>query len=217
VTSLKSLLEGLVPPYVLAFVRRVVGKIKPATNDLILFDGDDIAFKELVSKAALYVEYGCGQSTIWASRNSSARIISVDTSQEWVQRVMSCQSTANPAEIHWVDCGPVRDWGTPYDYRYRRQFADYIAFPYSQITDSPDVVLVDGRFRVACFLTSLIHCAPGTTIIFDDYAHRPEYHIVESFCASPVLSGRQAIFVTPGAVDVDQIRSEIEKFSYVVA
>jgi len=57
VTSLKSLLEGLVPPYVLAFVRRVVGRIKPATNDLVLFDGDDIAFKELVSKAVLYVEW----------------------------------------------------------------------------------------------------------------------------------------------------------------
>ena len=216
-TSIKPLVEGLVPPYVSAFLRRAAGGMKPAPNGSILFDGDDVAFKELVSKSALYVEYGCGQSTIWASQNSSARIISVDTSQEWVQRMKSRQSTTNPAEIYWVDCGPVRDWGTPYDYRYRHQFADYIAFPYSIITDSPDVVLVDGRFRVACFLTSLIHCAPGTPIIFDDYACRPEYHIVEAFCPAPLYSGRQAIFNTPEALDISQIRLEIDKFSYVTA
>ena len=34
-----------------------------------------------------------------------------------------------------------------------------------------DCVLVDGRFRVCCFLTSLKNAEQGTRIIFDDYVY----------------------------------------------
>jgi protein O-GlcNAc transferase len=37
---------------------------------------------------------------------------------------------------------------------------------------SPDVVLIDGCFRVACFLACWANIQRPTTVIFDDYTER---------------------------------------------
>jgi hypothetical protein len=44
---------------------------------------------------------------------------------------------------------------------------------------NPELILIDGRFRVGSFLTSYQRAIPGTIILFDDYYSRPEYHFVE--------------------------------------
>jgi hypothetical protein len=59
---------------------------------------------------------------------------------------------------------------------------------------TPDVVLIDGRFRVSCFLTSILRAQPGTAIIFDDYVSREFYHVVERLISPSYHDGRQAIF-----------------------
>ena len=58
----------------------------------------------------------------------------------------------------------------------------------------PDLVLIDGRFRVLCFLTSIKFAPIGTKIIFDDYTFRPFYHVVEEFLKISDTCGRQALF-----------------------
>ena len=59
---------------------------------------------------------------------------------------------------------------------------------------SPDLVLIDGRFRVFCFLTTVKLAPVGTKILFDDYINRPLYHVVEEFCEKIETCGRQALF-----------------------
>jgi hypothetical protein len=80
-------------------------------------------------------------------------------------------------------------------YEKRRDFHEYIDWIWHQ-EQRPDCVLIDGRFRVACFLTSLLNADVGTSIIFDDYNDRRHYHVVEEVVPKIKESGRQAIFVT---------------------
>ncbi len=62
----------------------------------------------------------------------------------------------------------------------------------------PDVVLIDGRFRVACFLTVMLRATKPVTVLFDDYHKRPEYHWIEEFGAPVDRARRMARFeVTP--------------------
>ena len=83
---------------------------------------------------------------------------------------------------------------------------------------SPDVVLVDGRFRVACFLTSLIEAVENTIIIFDDYADRHHYHVVERFLKPFKCCGRQAFFRVQSMTTQDRkkVLEMISKFEYVM-
>ena len=77
-------------------------------------------------------------------------------------------------------------------------------------------MLVDGRFRVACFLTSLIEADAGATILFDDYTDRPHYHLVEDYAPVVDQAGTQVKFVVPDNLDKARIRGEIQHFLYVM-
>ena len=79
----------------------------------------------------------------------------------------------------------------------------------------PDLVLIDGRFRVACFLHSLLAADAGTPLLFDDYTNRPHYHLVEEFCPIAQSEGRQALFRVPEELDREVIGRELEGFLMV--
>ena len=81
----------------------------------------------------------------------------------------------------------------------------------------PDTVLIDGRFRVCCFLTSIKYANENTKIIFDDYNNRPYYHVVEKFIKKEQTCGRQALFIVENKnINIDLLNIEINNFRYVM-
>lgn len=220
--SIASVIQGITPPYFVRgyrMVKRVVNPPLSKKNLLngFLFDGDDKLYKSILADCSLYGEYGCGKSTLWVARNTNADIYSVDTSLEWVHKVKDILLPEKDLEgLVWVDLGEVGSWGTPISYINRRNIADYVNSPWSRGSRKPDTVLIDGRFRVACFLSSLLHSEPGTKIMFDDYADRKKYHIAEEYCQVEDRCGRQALFVVPSNIDKSAVESELNKFYYVM-
>ncbi len=59
---------------------------KLKTNNT-LFDNNDILFKKYLMKSNVFAEYGCGQSTYWVLKNTTAQILSVDTSIYWIKKI----------------------------------------------------------------------------------------------------------------------------------
>lgn len=160
-----------------------------------LFDGDDALFKELIKNTEIYFEYGCGKSTEFVYKNAKAVIHAVDTSRDWINKLTGSinDSASQRVNLHWIDVGKVGEWGYPTSFERRENFKVYAEFMWlKQI--SPDLILIDGRFRVFCFLTSVNLAPIGTKILFDDYAQRPFYHVVEEFCEKIETCGRQALF-----------------------
>jgi hypothetical protein len=209
--GVKRYLRMFLPPIVANTVR----KVKYSLSTQKLFDGDDWLFKKCVKEALVYGEYGVGKSTDWVYENSAAHIICVDTSFEWVQGFLKkCNGNAR-CIIDWVDLGEVGDWGYPLSYEKRGDFVNYAASIWEK-TEKPDVVLIDGRFRVFCFFYSLLHGRPGTKIIFDDYRPRRRYHVVEEVIKPVELCGRQALFVVPEHVDENHVKDLMSGFAYVI-
>ena len=62
------------------------------------------------------------------------------------------------------------------------KWKSYVQAPWKVIyNQTPDLIFIDGRFRVACALYSIIMMRdyPKTKILIDDYLNRPEYKIIE--------------------------------------
>ena len=77
----------------------------------------------------------------------------------------------------------------------------------------PDVVLIDGRFRAACFLTTLFRCTRPLTLLWDDYIDRPAYHEVESLLKPVEMIGRMARFdVVPMPIPADRLLWVIQTY-----
>ena len=186
---------------------------KDATTDIILFDGDDYLFKKYIKNCDIYFEYGVGKSTNYVIENTKAKIVAVDSDKNWIEGV-DISKRKKDIILNWIDLGELEEWGRPKNYSHRNNFLDYISVVW-QFKTVADVILIDGRFRVACFLYSLLKSKQGSIIIFDDYTNRSYYHIVEDIIPVFDLCGRQAVFKVPKRFNKNEANKLLEKFIYV--
>jgi hypothetical protein len=175
-------------------------------------------FNKQLSSCACYLEYGCGGSTLFvATKLKNADIFSVDTDKKWIDKVSSKIVHTNAIfQIEHVDLGDVEDWGIPKNTEKYKNFHKYTVQPWfraQEYNKIPDLVLIDGRFRVACFLYTLLSARIGTKIIFDDYFDRPNYFIVERFCDVVGRHGRMAEFVSTKSYNIKDLVSIYGEYS----
>ena len=211
---LKLVIKKILPPFVFDIYNYFRTKINGQNS---LFEGDDKLFKKLAHNATVYGEYGCGTSTSWVLHNTDCEILSVDTSNYWVNETLkNSANMASRLSISFVDLGKLGNWGRPLSYEKKNSFLQYVDAIWEH-KKNPDFVLIDGRFRVCCFLNSLKKAKQGTFILFDDYLHRQHYHVVEHFLKPVKIFGRQALFVVPEKteIDMDKLETEIMRFLYV--
>lgn len=210
---LYRLFRAFTPPIIFNFFTNLIRK-----HYAILFDSEDnsILFRKYIVNSKVYGEYGCGLSTQYVLDNTTIPVLSIDSSNEWVEIVKTRSTNAQRLNINCANVGAVGDWGRPISYQKRSNFQEYTDWIWEQ-SITPDTVLIDGRFRVACFLTCLLKAPKGTKIIFDDYTNRPEYHLVEDFLAVKETCGRQALFIIDTQIeDQAKISNLLEKFRYVM-
>lgn len=134
-------------------------------------------FDEMISKGSSYFEYGMGGSTLFASEHSNLKHISaVDSSEEWVEIVRKEQPivadiAGGRIRLDHVHVGKVGMYGKPMEPTVEkvRKYDSAIV----GAEPAPDVVLVDGRYRVSCFLRTLLEAVnndwPHLTIMIHDY------------------------------------------------
>jgi len=97
-----------------------------------------------------------------------------------------------------------------------RQFWRHMVLPWDVAKSRnrvPDLVLVDGRLRVASFLYSVLCARLGTSIMFDDYMDRPEIFLVERYCPLTERPGRMAVFCVDHRHSLPDVVAAIAEYS----
>jgi hypothetical protein len=177
-------------------------------------------FQDTLKASQCYLEYGSGGSTVYAANVAQVRyIISVESDRLWADRVKAAINAPN-CNLHLQHCdiGEVGNWGTPRTREKIDEFWRYSATPWQIAKQNhlvPDTVLIDGRFRVASFLFSLVTARIGTTILFDDYFDRPEYFVVEEYCQVEQRRGAMALFISSRKFSISDICATIARYSIV--
>lgn len=212
---MKDVIRDFVPPLLWRGARAVYkrSRARSAPGSTDLFDGEGALFLSALDGVTHYLEYGLGASTAWIDQHSDAIISGVDSSRYWLDKVVSSLSRTGH-RLSFVDIGPVGDWGWPQDFSGRGRYLDYVEGPWAGGFPA-DLVLIDGRFRISCFLTALMRAPSGCRIVFDDYTHRPAYHVVEEFLRPISVSNRQALFEVPQARDIVHLGRNRDAFLMV--
>ncbi len=164
--------------------------------------------------ARVILEYGSGGSTVMAAEMGGKTVFSVESDPDWAQMMQGWFAAHPPVagttvEVLLSDIGPTREWGYPVDESEWRRFARYPLEIWGKPRFvQPDVVLVDGRFRIGCALAALYQTRAPIRLFFDDYANRKHYHKVEDFLGRPEITGRMAEFrVTPTPIPAERLLS----------
>ena len=145
----------------------------------------------------LFLEFGSGGSTLLANR-LGVRTVSVESDPYYSAAVRRALPHPEITTILTPKMGLTREWGMPV-FGKARKAERYVNAPFQHLAGSfPDFILVDGRYRVACALQSAreaVRAGSTSTLLFDDYATRPAYHIVETYLGLPERIGRAAVFL----------------------
>lgn len=171
-------------------------------------------FYKFAKSSKSYFEFGMGGSTVQASRLVDGRLVAIDSDLAWVNNTGKAigSSTHERSLIH-VDIGPTKQWGYPVEIGSSEIFRPYFQSIIHHDPEAFDFCLVDGRFRVACFLTALKHTRADTVIAMHDYRGRGEYHVVEDFARIIVEVEQISFFIRRQSVDRQALEKVLETYS----
>ena len=137
-------------------------------------------FNKAIRKCEYYFEFGSGGSTFQAAmRKNIKKIYSVESNEFWIKRISDNIAKVNSKfnkkiEFKFIDFIGKRSLGYPSEdcpkevwYKYSQALNDIEIPPNS-------VILVDGRFRVACLLNIFNNIKDDTIILFDDFLLRQD-------------------------------------------
>lgn len=156
-------------------------------------------FESFLRCSKRYVEFGAGGSTCFAASLVSGAVTSTDSSKEWLERVrvecLAQDMPVAPTLVH-VDIGETGRWGYPADGAKKEHWPGYHTAIWSTPgADQADLYLVDGRFRVACFMQVALRAQPGALVAIHDFAGRPGYHVVREVAREIATSESLSVFV----------------------
>ncbi|HET7313725.1 tetratricopeptide repeat protein [Salinisphaera sp.] len=140
-------------------------------------------FKGALRGASRYFEFGSGGSTVWAV-GENLDVHGVDSDAKWVEALKA--RLGERCRLVSVDIGPTGAWGYPTSAEHEDAYPRYsqAIFDYDEAFD---LILVDGRFRVACTIAAIQHimqrsaAIEAARIFIHDFWERPDYHRVLQF------------------------------------
>ncbi|MBL6082557.1 hypothetical protein JMJ56_31830 [Belnapia sp. T18] len=140
-----------------------------------------------------YLEFGIGGSTLLALRSGAEIVVAADSDRRWVEVArthpeLASRVAAGQVRLVHADIGPTTDWGRPAGNTKQVWWPNYLARPWAEweaLGVLPDLVYVDGRFRVACCLSILLAFADQTeaprVMVHDIGPERPYYGAIFEF------------------------------------
>lgn len=181
-------------------------------------------FIEQLRESSSYLEFGSGGSTILATELGKS-FVTVESDPYFLTAVRKkiresgFELEVPRQKLLRVDIGLTEAWGVPvFQKRTPARLARwkrYATTPWEDGSNefSPDLILVDGRFRVACALEAArrLRARADWTLLMDDYAERPHYRVVEEFLDLVQMVGRMAVFRPRLGADLKRLEDAIER------
>lgn len=219
-------LPGKIPPatawlgeHLKYFLRRGFSKMRVPDRPWFDHEGTKL-FEQLLQRSQRYIEYGSGGSTVLAARLGKD-FVSVESDLTFSKLVTErIKAEDRSGHVVAVDIGTTGAWSAPLFTRSCQSrlqcWRQYVIAPWLRLPSNvtPDLVLIDGRFRIACVLYSLmqLHGREEATILFDDYGDRRNYHVVERFARLERMAGRMAVFHPRNDITPADLTAPLDRF-----
>lgn len=193
----------------------------PVFYSFVMSEKEILLFDNTIRNSKVYLEFGTGGSTLRTLQNSQAKIYSVDSDLNWIrsmQRYWLIKYHKN-RRLHFfhVDIGPTREWGYPVGEDSRKIFPDYSSSVFNSVEkDKIDTVLIDGRFRIACTLKTILECHANKNlvILIHDFWNRPAYSILLKYIREIAAADTLGVFKLRDNLNLNFIKEDYELYKF---
>jgi len=168
---------------------------------------------EYLVKCEKLFEFGCGGSTtLMCDIKNIKTIHSVDSSKNWINSVQ--KEVGKKVNFHFVDINADElNWGSPKDKTKISEWPTYSSVLKDLVNYYPDLILVDGRFRVACALKSIARMKKDSYLMIHDYTTL--FQTVENYFNIVDKAGSLYVFSKKNNIDEQALKKDIKKYEYI--
>jgi len=161
-------------------------------------------FRDYLYRSKHYLEFGMGESTRMAIYSPVCTIDAVESDPTFIIKHPK-------VNVHYANIGQTKGGGHPINNENRKSWHIYYNLEVFD-RNNWDLVLIDGRFRVACCLAVLLkQCDPF--IMFHDW-HRESYHQVLEFTNVIDSHGEFVVLKRQSNIDTRKINQVIYENKY---
>ena len=150
-----------------------------------LFDTDRKLLADIYSSVNSVFEFGLGESTKIAAWVGVPRYVGVDSDAQWVTNTRK-EVNRDHFRFIFADIGDAGAYGTPKTDTLQKIPLSYQSAPLNDEMEAFDFYLIDGRYRVACTCSAMLHAMSRGGDMKEvkfgvhDYPSRVYYHQLES-------------------------------------
>lgn len=139
-------------------------------------------FKKKLNNCKFYFEYGSGSSTLYVDKKFK-KYISIETDKSFYSLIKTKLKKKN--SLKFMSLGLVGEFSYPF-YVNKNKIKSYVESIdiFIHKKSFPDLILIDGRFRVACCLNLLKFkeiINNKSIIILDDFRKRENYKVLKRY------------------------------------
>jgi len=196
----------------------------PCYFEMVMSDNEKEEFIRVSGKSKKYLEFGSGGSTIKLLKNYKTNIYSVESSLDWIQSMRRYLivrlGEKKRLQFFNINIGKTKEWGFPVDESSKHLFPNYSQGVFNEINPKDlDVIFVDGRFRVACTLSTIINTYTSDkennqVILIHDFWNRDYYHHVLKYLEVVNKVDTLGVFKVKKDVDISQVKKDYEEFKF---
>jgi len=197
----------------------------PLQYPMRMSDAEKKLFDKNIKMSQTYLEFGSGGSTFRTLLKTRVDVMSVESSREWLAFMRTYyfirrMERKNRLLLFHADIGETSARGKPINDNKKHRFPSYSTDIFKNNGDHKiaeiDTVLVDGRFRVACVLNTILQCYSNKrlTILVHDF-HREKFHIILKYL--DVLENADTLysFKIKDNIKLEQVGEDYDKYKFL--
>ena len=197
-----------------------LNSLKLNSTKPIMTDLERELFINTIKNSKYYLEFGGGGSTFLILKSTDAKVICVEGDINWINHMRMNyfiyeQELLCRLKFYFVYIGKIRDTSYPIDDSEYDKYPNYSSKVFEYIDkEKIDTVFIDGRFRVACALQSIINLNKNAVIIIHDFFDRDYYHILLNYLEVINKADTLGVFKIKENINYDEIKELIKQYQY---
>jgi hypothetical protein len=116
--------------------------------------------------------------------------------------------------VHFPDLGETREWGTPVNHKKRHLWPRYSTDVFKDGTPF-DLILIDGRFRVACALNALLQAKSDVRVLVHDFTIRPQYQPLLQFFTLEFSADTMVLLRPKQDYSIRKVQNELTRYQFL--
>lgn len=176
-------------------------------------------FEKYSNQGKQVIEFGAGGSTFVFLRKNK-KVLSIENNKPYLDFMNSIHyikkgTTNKQLGFKYVDTGEIKKWGRLKNDLKKDEWPHY----YQTIWDdyefaNPDIVLIDGRFRVMCALNAIPHINRKTIVLFHDFTAPKKYDSILQFFDVIDHVGSLYVLKVKDSIDMESLESMKNEFQH---